>query len=163
MRTAIVLSNERGTMVPILRRLVAMGLGGRMGSGRQYVSWIHEADFCRAVEFLITHREMEGVVNVASPGPVTNGEMMGIFRRVGGRRVGLPAARWMLEVGALFLRTETELVLKSRRVVGRRLGEAGFRFLFEGMEGAVGDLASVGREDIEHGGIRPQITQISTD
>jgi uncharacterized protein (TIGR01777 family) len=141
LRTAIVLSNEAGNMLTILRRLARWGLGGAMAGGRQYVSWIHEADFCRAVDFLITGTELEGVVNVAAPGPVTNAELMRRVRAEQGRRFGLPAARWMLEVGAFFLRTETELVLKSRRAVPGRLKEAGFHFDFPTLADALSALA----------------------
>ena len=142
LRTAVVLSHRPGNMVGILRRLARFGLGGRMGDGKQWVSWVHERDFCRAVEFLIEHPELEGPVNVAAPNPVTNAEMMQAFRQLERRRIGLPAARWMLEVGAFVLRTETELLLKSRRVVPGRLVEAGFKFEFVQFEESLRNLAS---------------------
>jgi NAD dependent epimerase/dehydratase family enzyme len=99
-----------------------------MGSGRQFVSWIHELDFCRAVEWLMTRENLEGVINLCAPNPLTNAEMMQTLRETLGVPVGLPATKWMLEIGAFFLRTETELILKSRRVVPARLLESGFRF-----------------------------------
>lgn len=140
LRTAIVLSNDPENVVSVLRRLTRLGLGGRMGSGKQYVSWIHALDFCRAVEFLLRHERLEGPVNLAAPNPVTNAEMMRQFRRVLRVPAGLRASRWMLEVGAVLLRTQTELVLKSRRVTSRRLAEAGFRFRFEHFEEALSYL-----------------------
>jgi len=142
LRSAMVfgLSNDANNVYRVLRRLVRFGLGGRMGGGRQFVSWIHETDFCRAVEFLIEHDELNGPVNLAAPNPLTNAGMMRVLRQVLGMPVGLPATEWMLELGAFFLRTETELILKSRRVVPGRLREAGFQFAFEHLEPAVRDL-----------------------
>jgi len=107
---------------------VRFGLGGQAGLGNQYVSWVHEDDFVRALDYLIEHEEFEGPVNVASPNPVPNEEFMRTLRNVWGSRIGLPATNWMLEAGALFLRTETELILKSRRVVPGRLLKSGFEF-----------------------------------
>jgi uncharacterized protein len=111
-----------------------------MSNGRQFVSWIHEDDFCRAVEWLITHDVLSGAVNVAAPNPVTNAEMMKIFRETCGMPVGFPAAKWMLEIGAFFLRTETELIIKSRRVIPRRLMESGFTFCHPILRGALEEL-----------------------
>ena len=87
------------------------------GDGRQFVSWIHHEDFVRAVRWLMTHEDVAGAVNVAAPHPLPNAEFMRVLRAAAGAAVGLPASRWMLEIGAVFMRTETELVLKSRRVV----------------------------------------------
>ncbi|HLG16853.1 MAG TPA: TIGR01777 family oxidoreductase [Blastocatellia bacterium] len=130
MRSAIVMSPGRGGAFDILLRLVRHGLGGRAGDGRQYVSWVHDRDFARAVRWLIDHEEIEGPVNLAAPNPVPNAEFMRALREEWGIHAGLPVSEWMLEVGALFLRTETELVLKSRRVVPGRLLESGFAFEF---------------------------------
>jgi uncharacterized protein len=107
---------------------VRRGLGGKSGDGRQYMSWIHCEDFIRSVSWLIEHEEVSGAVTVASPNPLPNVEFMRALRQARGIRVGLPATKWMLEVGAVFLRTETELILKSRRVVPGRLLDAGFMF-----------------------------------
>ncbi len=106
------------------------GLGGTAGDGRQYVSWIHEADFVRAVYFLIERAELDGAVNLASPNPLPNQEFMATLRRTWGAPIGLPSTRWMLEIGAVLLRTETELILKSRRVVPGRLLRGGFSFRY---------------------------------
>ncbi|HEX2190778.1 MAG TPA: TIGR01777 family oxidoreductase [Longimicrobiaceae bacterium] len=142
LRSAMVMSPDRGGIFDVLLALVRRGLGGRSGSGRQYVSWIHDADFVRAVLWILENGEMEGPVNLASPGPLPNAEFMRVLRAAWGTRVGLPAAEWMLEVGARVMRTETELVLKSRRVVPGRLLEGGFRFLFPEWDGAARDLCA---------------------
>lgn len=139
LRSAMTMSPDRGGVFDVLLRLVRWGLGGTNGDGRQYVSWIHEADFVRAVDWLIDH-ELDGPVNLASPQPLPNEAFMRALRRAWGTRLGLPAARWMLEVGALALRTETELVLKSRRVVPGRLLEQGFTFRFPEWPAAAADL-----------------------
>ncbi len=141
LRITLVFGTVPGGVFQILRRLTRFQLGGRMGSGRQYVSWIHEEDFCRAVEWILEHPEMSGPVNLAAPHPVTNREMMETFRRVCGVSIGLPAAEWMLEVGAFFLRTETELMLKSRNVIPGKLLASGFSFCYPRMEEALRDLA----------------------
>ena len=94
----------------------------------QFVSWIHDADFSGSVDYLIARDEIDGVVNIASPNPLRNREFMKALRGAWGSRSGLPAASWMLEIGTFVLRSETELVLKSRRVIPGRLVEAGFQF-----------------------------------
>jgi uncharacterized protein len=140
LRTTIVFGTVEGGVFRIMRRLARLGLGGRMGNGRQYVSWIHEEDFCRAIEWMLTQEEFAGPVNLAAPSPLTNAEMMAAFRRVCGLPFGLPATKWMLEVGAFILRTETELLLKSRRVVPGKLSASGFEFRFAQFEPALRDL-----------------------
>src|SRR5216683_1668809 len=140
LRSAMVMSAESGGTFDILLRLVRFGLGGACGSGTQFVSWIHEGDFVRALDYLVVHEEFEGPVNVASPNPLQNEDFMRILREVWGTRTGLAASKWMLEVGAFFLRTETELVLKSRRVVPGLLLASGFEFQFPEWHGAAEDL-----------------------
>jgi uncharacterized protein (TIGR01777 family) len=142
LRSAITMSPDSGGVLDLLLRLVRCGFGGATGSGRQFVSWVHERDFIRALEFLMEHGEMDGRINIAAPHPLPNREFMEELRRAAGVRVGLPASRWMLEIGAFFLRTETELILKSRRVVARRLMKAGFEFAFSDWPQAVQDLVS---------------------
>ena len=141
-RTAMVLGLGANSVFPTLRRLVRLGLGGTMASGRQYVSWIHEADFCRALDWIFTHEELEGPVNLAAPNPLPNREMMRVLREACGAPFGLPASAWMLEAGAFLLRTETELIIKSRRVVPGRLAAGGFAFQFPTFAGAVQELLS---------------------
>ncbi|MFN7138738.1 MAG: TIGR01777 family oxidoreductase [Limisphaerales bacterium] len=128
LRTAMVLDAMPGTVFRVLRNLAKRGLGGKMGTGKQYMSWIHSEDFCRALEFILHREELCGVVNIAAPNPLPNREVMRLFREIAGMPFGLPAAEWMLELGAFFLRTETELIIKSRRVVPKRLLDAGFKF-----------------------------------
>jgi uncharacterized protein (TIGR01777 family) len=141
LRSGMIMSPDSGGIFDMLRRLVKAGLGGSDGSGEQFVSWIHELDFLRAIEFLLAHKELAGPINVSSPNPLPNREFMHALRQACGVRIGLPAAEWMLEIGAIFLRTETELILKSRRVVPRRLLDAGFRFHFPQWKDAARDLA----------------------
>jgi uncharacterized protein len=140
LRSAMTMSPDRGGIFAELLRLVRLGLGGTAGSGDQYVSWIHEADFIRSIEFLMAHEQLEGPVNLAAPNPLPNRDFMRALRRAWGTRVGLPAPRPLLELGAVFLRTETELILKSRRVVPGRLLRAGFEFQFPEWPGATWDL-----------------------
>ncbi|MBI3633094.1 MAG: TIGR01777 family protein [Candidatus Vogelbacteria bacterium] len=142
LRTAMVMSANKGGVFHVLRRLARTGLGGKMGTGEQFVSWIHEQDFCRAVEKIIDDSDLSGIVNVAAPNPIKNNEMMQIFRQVADASFGLPASKWMLEIGAFFLRTETELIIKSRRVVPGRLLKSGFEFNYPEMLKAVREIES---------------------
>jgi uncharacterized protein (TIGR01777 family) len=140
LRSAMTMSPDRGGVFDVLSGLVRRGLGGASGNGRQYVSWIHDRDFVRAVYWLIEHPELAGPVNITSPNPVPNAEFMRILRTAWGVGFGLPAAKWMLEIGAVFLRTETELILKSRRVIPTRLLQSGFTFQFPTWAEAAEDL-----------------------
>ncbi len=142
LRASIVLSPDRGGIFDVRRGLPRRGLGGTAAGGRQYVSWIHERDFVRAVRWLLANGGMEGAVNLASPCPLPNREFMRGLREGLGVPGGLPAARWMLAVGAVVRRTETELVLKSRRVVPGRLLEAGFAFDHPDWAAAARDLGA---------------------
>src|SRR5580698_1817429 len=139
-RSALTLSPDRGGVFDVLPGLVRHGLGGRQGSGTQFVSWIHEADFVRAVDLLIACEEFDGIVNLASPYPLPNCDFMRTLRQAWGARVGLPSPGLILEIGTWLMRTESELVLKSRRVVPGRLRDAGFQFLFPEWPAAAGDL-----------------------
>ena len=140
LRSAITMSPDRGGAFDTLLGLVRHGLGGRAGDGRQFVSWIHEADFVRAVDWLLAHEEIAGPVNLAAPAPLTNAEFMRALRAAWGIRFGLPATEWMLDIGARVLHTETELILKSRRVTPGRLLAAGFSFQFASWPEASRDL-----------------------
>jgi len=140
LRSAIIMSPEDGGPFATLMELVGRGLGGRSGDGLQYVSWIHDSDFVRAVLWIIAHDGLAGVVNVSSPNPLPQEDFMRTLRRAAGVRVALPAMKWMLEVGAMVMGTETELILKSRRVVPARLVEGGFAFTYPEWPGAALDL-----------------------
>jgi uncharacterized protein (TIGR01777 family) len=139
LRICVVFGTVSG-IYPVLRRLARFGLGGKMGSGKQFVSWIHEEDFCRAADWLIEHEELSGPINFAAPNPLTNAEMMQLVRKECGAPFGLPATEWMLEIGAFFIRTETELIIKSRRVVPGKLLASGFQFRFSKLEDALRNL-----------------------
>ncbi len=142
LRSAMVLGHGENSVFPMLRRLVRLCLGGRMASGRQFVSWIHQEDFCRAIGWLLQRDDFRGVVNLAAPNPLTNSDLMKSIRKVCGRSIGLSAPQWLLEIGAFFMRTETELIIKSRRVVPGRLLASGFRFRFEQLERAIENLSA---------------------
>ena len=140
MRLAILMNPDRGGTFDLLMGLARRGLGGANGDGRQFVSWIHDRDFVRSVYWLIEHAELEGPVNLAAPNPLPNVEFMRALRSAAGVCCGLPAKKWMLEIGAFFMRTETELILKSRRVVPGRLLQSGFEFQFPSWPAAAVDL-----------------------
>lgn len=140
LRSAMTMTPNAGGVFDTLLGLVRHGLGGSAGDGRQFVSWIHYEDFVAAICWLIDHDDVDGVVNVAAPDPLSNADFMGYLRDAHGTSLGLPASKWMLEIGAVFMRTETELILKSRRVVPRRLLEHGFTFKFPTWRDAVRDL-----------------------
>lgn len=130
LRSAMTMSPDAGGVFATLFGLARCGLGGAVGDGRQFVSWIHEEDFIRAVHWLIDHEEFEGAVNLAAPHPLPYAAFMKALREAAGVPFGLPTPRWMLEIGCLVLRTESELVLKSRRVVPARLLASGFEFRY---------------------------------
>ncbi|HEY0431465.1 MAG TPA: TIGR01777 family oxidoreductase [Pyrinomonadaceae bacterium] len=142
MRSAIVMSPDHGGPFDMLLRLVRFGLGGRFGDGKEFVSWIHDQDFVAAVDWLIQHEELDGPVNLAAPNPLPNSQFTREIRKAWGIPFGLPSTRWMLELGAFVLRSETELMLKSRRVVPPRLLESGFTFRFPTWPEAVTDLCA---------------------
>jgi hypothetical protein len=142
LRSAMVLGHAKNSVLPNLLRLGRLGLGGSLAGGRQFVSWIHEEDFCRAVEWIVEHETLSGPVNVAAPHPVPNAEFMATVREVCRAPFGLPASRWMLEVGAFVLRTETELLIKSRRVVPGKLLADGFVFRHPHLLAAIEQLAA---------------------
>ncbi|NDU73871.1 DUF1731 domain-containing protein [Actinomadura sp. DSM 109109] len=140
LRSAMVMSPDRAGVFDHLLWLARLGLGGPVAGGAQYVSWIHDQDFVRALEFLIGRDDIDGPVNLASPGPVPQRVLMRDLRAAWGVPVGLPATSWMAELGALALRSDTELLLKSRRVVPGRLLEAGFAFEHPRWREAADDL-----------------------
>jgi uncharacterized protein (TIGR01777 family) len=146
LRAAMTMSPDRGGVFDTLLALVRWGLGGTVGDGRQYVSWIHERDFIRAIYWLIDHVELEGPVNLAAPNPLPYAEFMRDLRAAWGIGFGLPALKWMLEIGTFFMRSESELVLKSRRVVPGRLLQSGFVFQFPTWAAAAADLCRRWRE-----------------
>jgi uncharacterized protein (TIGR01777 family) len=141
LRTSIVLGRDGGAF-PVMAKLARLGLCTPQGNGRQWVSWLHIADFCRAVEFLITKTDQAGAFNLCAPNPLPNKGFNELLGRQLRPLLRLPQPQWLLEIGAFFLRTETELILKSRKVYPERLLEAGFQFAFPTCEAAIADLLS---------------------
>ncbi|MDO7887275.1 TIGR01777 family oxidoreductase [Hymenobacter cheonanensis] len=139
LRTSIVLGADGGAF-PVLARLARFGLCSPQGSGRQWVSWLHIQDFCRAVEFLLHAGPMSGAVNLCAPHPLPNRDFNALLARHLRPLLRLPQPRWLLEIGAFALRTETELILKSRKVYPQRLLDAGFAFNYPTCEAAMADL-----------------------
>ncbi len=123
-----------------------LGLGGQADDGRQYISWIHYADFVQAIHWLIDHDEISDAINIASPNPLPSAEFMRHLHATWGIPIGLPSTKWMLEVGVFVMRSETELILKSRRVVPGILADRGFRFQFPSWPEAARDLCRRRRE-----------------
>ena len=140
LRSAVVLSPTAGSAFGVLSNLVRLGLGGKQGNGRQFVTWIHEADYARAVEFLMEHEELDGPFNLAAPTPLTNREFMAALRWAWEVPNGLPAPWLAIKLGAILMRTESELVLQSCRAVPGRLLKAGFEFEFPEWAEAAEDL-----------------------
>jgi uncharacterized protein (TIGR01777 family) len=140
LRTTLVFGPASGSIFAVFSRLVRFGLGGTQGNGRQYVSWIHEADFARALEFLIDHEEIDGPVNLAAPHPLPNREFMAALREAWDVPNGLPAPAPLIAIGTFLLRSEAELILKSRRIVPGRLLQCGFHFEFPNWPEAAADL-----------------------
>ncbi|MNL53852.1 Epimerase family protein [compost metagenome] len=119
------------------------GLGGKQGDGEQYVSWVHEQDAAKCTEWLIQHKELKGVINCTAPEPVKNVDLMRSIRNAYGIPLGLPSPAWLLELGAKVIGTETELILKSRWVLPKRLTDSGYQFLFRRIDYAVKDILSI--------------------
>ena len=142
LRSSMTMSPDPGGVFSVLLGLVRFGLGGTQGPGDQYVSWIHDRDYCRAFDYLLQHDDISGAVNLTAPNPLPNREFMRALRQAWGMRLGLPATTPMLEIGAFFMRTETELILKSRRAVPTVLLQHGFTFDFPAWPQAAADLAS---------------------
>lgn len=146
LRTTLVMSPDDGGVFSVFSRLARFGLGGTQGPGTQYVSWMHDADYCRAAELLLEHPEIadatQGAVNMTAPEPLPNRDFFRILRQAWGMPIGFPAATWMLEIGARLMKTETELILKSRRIVPGVLSRSGFEFQFPTWAAAAKDLVA---------------------
>ncbi len=140
LRAAIVLGEGGGVWSP-LKTLVRLGLGGPQGNGRQMFSWIHEEDLFGIIRFLQVREDMSGAVNAAAPHPLPNRELMAAFRKALHRPFGLPTPAWLLEIGAFLIRTETELLLKSRWVLSTRLEKASYRFRHPDLRSTLAGLA----------------------
>ncbi len=139
LRTSIVLGKHGGALIP-LQKLTQFGLGGKQGSGHQKVSWIHEKDFANAVEFLLENQQLEGVFNLSVPTPTDNKTLMKTLRKIMNKPFGIAHPKWLLELGAMLIRTETELILKSRNVIPKRLLDQAFSFEYDNLEIALNHL-----------------------
>jgi uncharacterized protein len=139
LRTSIVLGRQGGVF-PRLLNLVRFGLGGRQGNGNQMISWIHDEDLARMISWLIANKEIEGTYNATAPSPVSNHSLMKSLRKIYGSSIGLPSPVWLLQLGALLIGTETELILKSRWVVPKKLEQLNFPFKFRTIELALADI-----------------------
>ncbi|PWT95555.1 MAG: epimerase [Bacteroidetes bacterium] len=147
-RLAITLG-KYGVIVPYLN-LIRWSLGGRQGNGKQMYSWVHVKDFCRAIEWFQQHKELNGTFNCSSPNPVTNKEFMSTLKKASGYIIGVPAFKWMLEMGAPVIGTETELILKSRWVLPVKLLESGFRFQYPLLPGAIDEILKSRKKKFAH-------------
>lgn len=140
LRSSLVLSPDKGGIFDTLLGMTRLGASGAIAGGRQFISWIHEQDFVRAVEFIIASEQLSGPINLASPNPLPQRELMRTLRKAAKVPVGLPAAAWMVSAAAVLIRSDPELLLKSRKVIPRRLLERGFKFDFPDWPAAAGDL-----------------------
>lgn len=139
LRAAMIMSPDRDGSFDTIAR---WGLGGSVGDGAQYVSWIHEDDFCAALDFVIERTDLGRAVNLAAPNPLPYRAFIKDLREAIGTKIGLPATRWTAEIGAFALRTDTELILKSRRVIPDRVRDADFTFAYPEWRAASRELAS---------------------
>jgi uncharacterized protein (TIGR01777 family) len=144
LRMGIVLGRS-DSVFPRLLNLVKCGLGGKQGDGKQYMSWIHEQDAAKCTEWLLDHRELDGIINCTAPVPQKNAEFMAALRHAYGVPFGLPAPAWFLGIGAAIIGTETELILKSRWVIPKRLLDSGYSFMFSEAEYAIKDILNISK------------------
>jgi len=146
LRTSMTMSHDHGGVFSVLSRLTCLGLGGTEGTGRQFVSWLHYLDYCRITDLLLEHPEItdasNGIINMTAPDPLPNRDFMRALRKAWHMPIGLPATSWMIEIGTFLLRTESELVLKSRRAVPTVLLRAGYQFAFPTWPEAAADLVA---------------------
>lgn len=139
LRTAIVLGKGGGAFPPLLN-LTKMGFGGKQGNGKQMISWIHEEDFALALHHIIQQQELSGVINVVAPTPITNEKFMRLLRKETSAPFGLPLGETLLKIGASIIKTEPELILKSRNVIPKRLEENGFQFKYKSINETLENL-----------------------
>jgi len=140
LRSSMIMSPNRGGIFDTLYGMVQCGLGGSIAGGRQFVSWIHEDDFCASVDSIIKNEDINGPIIIASPNPLPQSEFNKILRTAAGVPIGLPATKWMAKIGAVLLRTDTELIFKSRRVYPKKLLDSGYKFKYAQWENAAKDL-----------------------
>lgn len=141
LRIAIVLGKDGGVMTPF-KNLVTFGLGGVQGPGTQMFSWVHIEDVYRIMLFIRDRKDLQGVFNCSAPNPISNKLFMAQMREKMNRKIGLPSPRWMLEIGAVVIRTETELILKSRWVIPEKLEKEGYQFKYPKIDEALAEILS---------------------
>lgn len=137
---ATIVMGKGGGAYPKLKQIAKLFLGGKQGSGNQFISWIHSVDFCAAVHFIMDHPEFVGAVNVAAPNPLRNKDFMELLRKSVNLPYGIGQPKWLLELGARIIGTESEILLKSRNVIPERLLEKGFKFRYETAKECLEDL-----------------------
>jgi hypothetical protein len=142
LRISIALGKGGGAVVPLLA-LAKYWLGGTQGDGNQWFSWVHIADVAAVIDFLLLRDDLAGAFNIAQPNPISNRDLMAALRRATGRSWGLPMPAFLLRIGAVIIRTEAELILKSRKVVSSRLPDAGFVFQYDDISQALKQICSV--------------------
>lgn len=140
LRIGMVLSKRPGGVLQPFVDLVRVGLGGKMSSGKQYLSWAHEIDFLNVIDWVNDHESMRGTYNLSSPKPTENRLFMKALRKALNVKFGLPHAKWQMKLGAILMGTESELVIAGRRVIPQRLSETGFHFSFPNIEDAFSEL-----------------------
>jgi uncharacterized protein (TIGR01777 family) len=146
LRTSLVMSTQSGSVFDVLSQLARVGLGGTNGRGDQRVSWMHADDYVRAIDLLLEDESLSGAVNLAAPQAPTNRDFMRVLRQAWGMPFGLPAPEFLIQIGTFLMRTEPELVLKSRWVLPERLQAAGFQFQFADWASAANNLVKQMRE-----------------
>lgn len=139
LRITIVLGKDDGAL-PTLKKLTQFGLGGKQGSGKQMISWVHIEDFVRIVDFLITNNSLEGHFNICTPEPVSNKKFMATLRKALKVPIGIPQPEFLLNLGGSILGIDTDLILKSRNTIPKRLLENGFGFKFPTIAKALMDI-----------------------
>ena len=139
LRIAVTLGKNGGAMKPYIN-LVKYGLGGHQGNGKQMFSWIHIEDLFRIIQFVMTGKNIHGIYNAAAPNPVTNKIFMKEMRNILKPLICFPSPKFLLKAGAYFINTETELILKSRWVIPKKLLDAGFVFQYPEIDKALNDI-----------------------
>ena len=144
LRMAIVLGKNGGVMEPLIN-LVRFGLGGKQGKGNQMFSWIHIKDLFSIILFFQSHKELKGIFNCSSPNPIDNKTLMKKLRKAMNVKIGLPSPELLLKIGAVVIKTEPELILKSRWVVPEKLIQEGYTFKYPTIESAMKNILDNGQ------------------
>lgn len=139
LRISGVLLREGGMLEPLIR-FSKLAFGNRIGDGEQYLSWIHEIDFVRIIEWIIVNENISGTVHACSPNPVNNQHFMQVIGEALGGRHLLPIPKWLAVLGAWLIGTNAALILDGNKVVSKRLSDAGFEFVFPELEQAIWDI-----------------------